>query len=111
MTVYRMSEAARSYRVLPTSRQRHDDGQAVKVARLDEDRLAAWYPLGQDAVRAEITRQLVAEYGRRATTPGEYRLLVRWLRYAVAEEMAWRYPETGPESAEDFAPWPGVAAA
>lgn len=27
-----------------------------------------------------------------------------------AEEMARRYPETGPESAEEFAPWPEVAA-
>ncbi|SCL16374.1 hypothetical protein GA0070624_1001 [Micromonospora rhizosphaerae] len=83
----------------------------MKAFRLDEDRLAVWYPLGPDAVRAEIARQLVAEYGPRVTTPGEYRLLVRWLRYRVAGEMARRYPEADPQSAEEVAPWPEVAAA
>lgn len=107
----RISEAARAYRVLPTSRQRYADGQAVKPPRLDEDRLAAWYPLGPDAVRVEITRQLVEAYGHRATTPGEYRLLVRWLRYAVAEAMAARYPETGPQTAPAAAPLPDTLAA
>jgi hypothetical protein len=43
------------------------------------------------AVRQEITAQLVREYGRRVTTPGECRLLTRWLRYRVADEMAERY--------------------
>ncbi|MBQ0893446.1 hypothetical protein KBX37_10120 [Micromonospora sp. U56] len=92
-----MSEAARAYRVLPTSRQRYDDGQAVRV-RLDEAGIAVWAPLGPDAVRGEIARQLVEAYGRRATTPAEYRLLIRWLRYEVADQMAARYPASGPQS-------------
>ncbi|SCE84102.1 hypothetical protein GA0074695_1527 [Micromonospora viridifaciens] len=111
MTAYTMSDAARAYRVLPTSRQHYENGQPVKPFRLDKDRLTARYPLGPDAVREEIARQLVAAYGHRATTPGEYRLLVRWVRYRVADEMAARYPASAPQSAPDPASLPVTLAA
>ncbi|GAA1795661.1 hypothetical protein HC028_18530 [Planosporangium flavigriseum] len=98
----RMSPAARAYRALPTSRQRYDNGRPATV-QLDEDAIAYWHPFGPDAVRVEITRQLVDRYGRRATTPGEYRLLTRWVRYEVADEMASRYPPGTPVEALSLA--------